>query len=475
MFSVITQHSTQIISLITIATLARLLTPEEIGVYAVAASIAFLAIELRALGVGQYLIRETQICDAKIRSATGLIIVTSWSLAVIIAATAPFISDFYNEEALTTLFWIISSTFIFAPFSSIPHALLTRELKFQTLLKIRITTSIVRSVSSIGFVVLGYSYYGLALGVLAGAIAEVALFSFYRPAKTPWLPSFAKFNELFRFGIYTSTANMMQQFSLSIPDIVLGRVATMTDVGLFSRGLGVVIFINNILSKAVAPVVLPHLSKVKRGGGSVGDAYLRAITLQGAFCWPLFAVVNLCAFSMIRALFGDQWDAAVPIASVLAIWAILQSTHSFSSLALLAVEKENLIFKKEIIIFAARLASVLIAAPYGMVVIAWAMVLAGVVELIVNTWVMRNATGIGVRQLAVALLPNALITVACWSSLKLLDFFIDFKTLNPWLSLVVIGVCMLATWLVALRLTKHETWELAAQMARQIFQNKSQT
>ncbi len=67
----------QIVSLFSVAILARLLTPSEVGVFAVASSLTFLASELRALGVGQYLVREEEINQQKIRSATGLMICIS--------------------------------------------------------------------------------------------------------------------------------------------------------------------------------------------------------------------------------------------------------------------------------------------------------------------------------------------------------------------------------------------------------------
>ncbi len=462
--SVLTQHSIQIIGLVTIVTLARLLTPAEVGVFAVAASVAFLALELRALGVGQYLIREEHLSADKIRSATGLVFIISWGMALIIVISAPYIAEFYNEDALKTIFWIISGTFFLTPFTSVPSALLTRDLQFKPLFVVRLTSRVTSSVGSIGFVLLGYSYYGLAMGALAGVVAEVIIISYYRPANTPWMPSFSNLRSLLRFGIFTSMANTLQQFSISIPDLVLGRVATMTDVGLFSRGLGVIVFLNKILGQAVAPVVLPHLSEVKRSGGSVAEAYLQAIKLQAAFCWPIFAVVNVCSFTLIRAMFGDQWDAAVPIASVLAIWAILQSTHGFSSFALLAEGKERAMLNKEVIVFSARLVAVLLSAPYGMLMVAWGMVFAGLVELIVNTWVVKHAVGIGIRRFLKEFLPNVVIMVACWGSMLLLDLLVDLKGLSPWLSVAIIGISMLIVWLIALRLTKHEAWTLVVQM-----------
>lgn len=471
-FSILTQHSRQVINLFTIIILARLLTPTEIGVFAVASSLVFLAIELRALGVGQYLIREKEIDKEKIRSALGLMILVSWGMALIIAISAPYIADFYNEQALTVILWIIAGTFLFTPFSSLPDALLTREMKFKPLFIVKISSTIILSSSSIILVLLGYSYYGLAMGVMIGGIAHVLLISFYRPKDMPWLPSFSGLKKLLKFGALTSTASTLQQFSLSIPDLVLGRVATMADVGLFSRGLGVVVFLNNILGKAVAPVVLPHLSEIKRAGGDVGEAYLRAVVLLTAICWPIFAVVNLCAYSLIRALFGDQWDVAVPIASALAIWAVLQVTHSFSSYALIAVGKEKLMLKKEVIIFIIRFAAVLSAAPYGILMVAWAMVMAGIAELLINSWAIKKSIGIGYRRLAQDLLPSLIVTVICWGFLKLLSLFIPFESLNSWISLIIVGITMIPVWLLSLRITKHEAWTVVIQMTNRLIPSK---
>ena len=462
------QSSIQLISFVTIAILARLLTPAEIGVFAVASSVAFLAIELRSLGVGQYLIREEVISHEKIRAATGLMMVVSWGLAMIIAIAAPFVADFYDEQALTIIFWIIAGIFILSPFSSVPNALLTRNMQFGELLIVKFFSSIVRSGSSIGFVLLGFSYYGLAMGTFAGAVVEFLLITYFRPVGVPWAPSFSKFKALLKFGLFTSSANTLQKFSYSIPDLVLGRLASMADVGLFSRGLGLVLFLNKLIVQAVGPVLLPHLSSIKRKGGSVADAYLHAIVLQAAFSWPLFAVVNLSAYPMIRAVFGAQWDFAIPIASILAIWAIFQSTHSLSSFALLSVEKEKLMFVKELIIFIARFVAILVAASYGLTVVAWAMVASGLVELVVNTWAIKKALHIEVRHQIISFVPSMIVTAACWGALKFLSYIFDFQVLNPWLSLVIIGVSMLLVWFAALYVTRHEAWGVVSQFVGRI-------
>ena len=74
LFSAIGQYSTQILGFVTIIILARLLSPDEIGVYAVAGTASIIASELSSFGVVQYLIREKNIHENKIRSVLGMAI-----------------------------------------------------------------------------------------------------------------------------------------------------------------------------------------------------------------------------------------------------------------------------------------------------------------------------------------------------------------------------------------------------------------
>ncbi len=123
-----------------------------------------------------------------------------------------------------------------------------------------------------------------------------------------WVPAFRGFGLIFGVGILISLGRTLAMVSQHSGDLILGRMAQMSTVGFYSRGLGLITFIQNLLVNSVGPTVLPHLSQVNRSGGSVAAAYSNAIALVGAFTFPVFAVVNLAAGPMINALFGDQWD-----------------------------------------------------------------------------------------------------------------------------------------------------------------------
>lgn len=463
-FSVLNQYSLQIISIVSVAVLARLLTPDEIGVFSVATAITFLAIELRSFGVGEYLIRERDIDPEKVRTVVGVMVIMSWGLALILICTAPWMAYFYKEPDLRNLLWITCAPFFLAPYSSVPFALLAREMQFGAILKINLVGALARNGCSIGLVLMGYSYFGLAWGALIGVIVEFLMITFYRPATMQWIPSFKKVREIFHIGMQISFSKLFNSTSLHIGDLVLGRVASMTDVGLFSRGLGLINFLNSLLGSAVAPVTFPHLSEVKRAGGDTKAAYLHAAALIGAISLPFFAVVNVSSHSMIRALFGDQWGISANVASVLAFWAMLQSIHCFAAGAMVAVGKERLLLIKEAISFVLKIGLIVIMAPHGLIYVAWGFVIAGVVDFIFTTWFMRLSYGLTLGDLIVAFRSNFIITAVCWGMAKLTHIVFDFHAMNAWLAVLIIGCFLVPTWLLALRLTNNILWPFVAGM-----------
>ncbi|MEZ5658072.1 MAG: oligosaccharide flippase family protein [Burkholderiaceae bacterium] len=468
-FSVLTQHSMMILTIFSTAVIARLLTPAEVGVFAVASAATYLAIELRSLGVGQYLIRETEIGPQKIRSALGLLVVMSWGMGAVIALIGWPVADFYGEPDLLPILLIISSTFLFAPFGAVPFALLSREMQFDTLFRVKAFHSVLQLGSTVYLIWAGWSYFGLAWGFWVGSLAETMALLWYRPAGTPFVPSFKGLGKLMRFGVFVSFSNMLNQFAENMPDLVLGRVANMASVGLFSRGFGLALFLHKVIVMAAHPVVLPHLSNVQRQGSSVGRAYIDAVNLQLAFSLPVFAVASAAAFPLIRALFGDQWDASVPIASVMAIWGMFMSVHFHTPSLLMAIGQERVLIWIELAVFLVRVACVIIAAPMGLVAVAWGMVISGIFEFALKSLVLRGLIDMSLRALAGVLMPNLLLAALCWSVLWGIDaVFYDLQGSNPWPAVLLVAVSMTITWFVGLRLLRHHAWNIALDMAGKV-------
>jgi len=320
----------------------------------------------------------------------------------------------------------------------------------------------------ITLVLLDFSYYGLALGTIIGTLSRLLIVILFKPTGTVWIPKFALVSSMVKFGLFASATNVSTRFTESIPDLVIGKMATMADVGQFSRGLGAILFLNKIIISSVSPVILPHLAEVKRSGRSVVKAYLRSMNLLLAFTLPVFATAGAASYPMILTLFGDQWDSAISITSILSVWVMFVSVHSFSASAFIVSGAENLMFKSVLIVSVSRLILILSTASQGIELVAWAMVVSGVIEFCVVTLALKKSIGLKINKLVIAVWPNLFIAFMCWLTTILMDYVIDFEETKPYQSLTIIAIGLPIIWLFLLRVTKHEAWYLIWDILRKI-------
>ena len=69
MLSFVTRLSVAVITLISSIVIARLLTPAEMGVYAIGLTLRALLDVFREFGIGNYLVQEKQLTREKVRAA----------------------------------------------------------------------------------------------------------------------------------------------------------------------------------------------------------------------------------------------------------------------------------------------------------------------------------------------------------------------------------------------------------------------
>lgn len=454
-FSSITQYGKRLIGLASVMIVARLLTPDEIGTFAIASAIVVILGEFKLLGAGAYLVREKELTESKIRRALGLTIMISWGLGLLVFFLGPVAADYYGIEPLSLIFKILAGSFFFTPFVSITMALLSREFSFKSVLKVQLLSSVVSLVSTVFFILAGFSYYSLALGQLTRVVTQFTLISVSRQFPNYWRPTFSRVGEIARFGIYNSLTNLFKSSVNAVPDLVIGKLGTTANVAMFSRGLGFVNFLAGSLQMGVNPVVLPYLSEAKRAGQNLTEAYTRATVLICALVWPVLAVASVASLPVIRLFFGDQWDAAAPLTSVLAIWLILRATHQFANNLLIATGNERVMTIKEALLFFLIFLAVVMAFPYGLKMVANVFMVLGVVEMSVVTWLLSKRLGLKVWSFFRAMVPNLLITVTCASVTVLLSQYVDFEAPNAWKPVGLIAIVLPPVWLLSLAVFRH--------------------
>jgi O-antigen/teichoic acid export membrane protein len=434
---------------------SRLLTPTEVGVYAIASSIAMLASEIQLLGTTSYLIRLDKLTKTDVQSGIGLTMLICWGIGLLFFFTANIIGDYYDTVGLSHVIQILSLSFLFAPFISVSCALLSRDLQFQRLVTINATAKIINLAIGVSLVLLGFSFYSMAIGLVSGAFVQFLMLIKLSTKETSWKPRFQNLLPIVKFGLLTSATNMMRRFGTTAPDLIIGKLGTPADVAIFSRGLGFMNFAKDAFSKGLQPVALPFLSQKRRENGDVNEGYMMATLLMGGVVWPALAVCGVAAFPIIIMLFGDNWSDAAPIASILSIWAILISVHLFSPALLVATHNEKTQFFKQLIVFIITISVILITYQYGLEAVAWGLVFSTLIDAFLTTVIIRLATKLSVLTFFKRMTPNIILMAVCSGITWIIGKLINFQTTEPFLSLLLVGSIIGIVWLIVLATLRH--------------------
>lgn len=447
-----------VIQLASTVVLSRILTPNEVGAFAVAAVFAALASNFRDFGIAEYLIQLADISDRHIRAAFAVNIITSWSMGALIFLMSSWAGDFYKSGSITEIMRIQAFNFLLIPFGAINMAWFRRQLDFKPLFYCGVGSSLLSLAVSIGLALNGFGALSLAWSSLAGIVATVCISMLFRPAGFPRMPSLAGAAEVFRFGGVASGIYVLAQLGKGAPDMIIGRVQGVTAVALFSRAGGLVTLFRQLVIKAITPVCLPYFAQAVRTEQSVHRAYIRGTAIFTVIGWTFLGFLALAAFPVIRIVYGDQWADSVPLARILCIAGAVELAHYLAKDALLAHGHVKLATQLQFTLQAAQLVGLAAVIPFGLIGACWGLLAASVVGVVLSQWFMHAGTSFRWAQLISACWPSLWISTCALAPMAIVLATTATSESNYIRHLALSSALTIPAWLLALRLSGHVLW-----------------
>jgi O-antigen/teichoic acid export membrane protein len=460
-FSFAEKYTVLLLGIIATMVLSRLLTPAEVGVYSLGAVLVALAQVVRDFGVGQYLIQEKQLDAVKLRAALATSLLVAWLLAGLVLLLSAPLAHFYGEPRLTLVLRLLAINFILIPFSALTLPMLRRQLRFRAIYAINAANSVVNLLVAVLLALLDYSYMSMVWAALAGSCASLLVSLLVRPAELPWLPGRRGMGDIARFGAYATGGGLVDEAGVAAPDLIIGKLIGIESLALFGKAQSVLNIFNQAITSAISPVVFPlFAARAREGSGQGGRGgaelvYLRTISYMTALAWPFFLFLACMALPLVKVLYGSQWLACVPLIRIMCLSSAVYSMFSMARYLFVATGQLHAQVRLDACAGAIKVALLLAAAPFGLVVVAWAVVLSNVLRSWLNYGCLRRLSALDWRILARALRKSLLLcgisAVAPVAALLWLPT--DTAAL---LALTGTALATLLCWLAGLFLLKHE-------------------
>jgi len=384
------RHCNLLISFSSVMILARLLTPREIGVFAIVLGISSVAHMLRDFGVGQYIVQEKELTVGRIRSAFTLSLLVSWSLAALVYFSAYGVSLFYGEEGLFVAIKIISINFVMLPFGSVGLSLLKRKMKFNIIYWINVVPQVVQASLSIYLAYIGFSYLSLAYASVCATACTVILSIVLSPVHYGRAIEFSEIRHVSSYSGSAMLSNLMAEVTLSAPDFIISRSIGFESAALYSRAKGVLSLFYVSVVEAVRIVALPELSERSRSGENLKESFLKSMSLITVLAWPFYGFIVFNAEVVIYLLFGDQWLEAAPVLSVLALSGFVGSMFALGDVFMISMGMQNYNLRLQTIIATVSVLWLFVGSNYGLVVLAYGFLMVTLLRVVVIYTVLRK-------------------------------------------------------------------------------------
>jgi O-antigen/teichoic acid export membrane protein len=453
------RYASLVITIATTLILARLLTPTQIGIFSMCAAVTTVAGILRDFGVSEYLIQEKDLTEAKIKSALGIALVIAWSIGGIVFLSRNSIASFYNENGLADVLAVLSLNFVILPFASPSFALLNREMAFRKIFLVQITSNTFQSVTALLLAFKGYGYMSLAWAPVVGILAQTLLLGYFRPSGTLLLPSLKGARSVLSYGSMFATSRVIETFSRNAHEFFLARQFGFASVGLFSRAFGLIELFHANIAGAILRVATPSFAADHRDGLQLAKTYARGTAIFTAVAWPFFAFVAFMSAEIVMVLFGPQWNAAAPIATILALTFMPIYLYALAPNLLAATGHIKTRLKISLIFSPIHISGVFFAAFVSMEAVASVWFFTNFLMLGLYAYHLRSILNATARELFLPSLGS--FYVACTSSIAQFMALIGCKAMGvpTLLLLILVAFSGAVAWILAIWVLKHPVYD----------------
>jgi O-antigen/teichoic acid export membrane protein len=427
--------------------LARILGPDSYGVISAATVYVTLTTLVLDQGLAAALIQRPTLDRALPGAVATVNLASAALLAGLTWLLAPAVATFFNAAELTPLLRVLGLGLLLKGLAVTPRAVLQRELRFRPIGVADIGGGVLGAAAGITAAVLGAGTWSMAVQVLLTDLVIAAVLLAASRGTAPNL-RLGRLRGILPFSLRIFGSNALAYLSRNADNILIGRFLGVASLSLYAMAYRVLVVPVQMIGQTVNRATFPLFSRLLDQPDRLARALLTTLELLAFAAVPAMALVSVAAPELVALVLGAQWQATVPVLTVLALAGARETVCSVVGSVMRAKGAGRLIFRYEWLATGTQLAGIVIGLQFGILGVAVGVTAAGFALMPVLLVIQRRLTGVTVRDQVARLLPP--VHAAAWGALA----YLGLRQLSDSaLVIMVVGVfgyaavVMLVLWL----------------------------
>jgi lipopolysaccharide exporter len=291
--------------------LARLLTPADYGIVAIATLILGSIEIFSEVGLYNAVVRHPNPTREHYDSAWTLTLLLGLGLALIVLAATPLTVTYFNEPRAKPVLMVLALRTALGGFQNVAVLNFQRNFQFHKQFQMNVGATTISFVAVVTSAFMLRNYWALVIGIMSRQLATLALSYILEPYR-PRL-SLSKAKELFSFSFWMLVTNIGTYAINQVDKVAIGGFAGAAAMGRYDVGRDVASSPINELVYPMAFVLFPVMAKFQNDRDKRRELFLSALAWSALICTSTAVGVSLVADDMTDLLLGAQWDSVKPM------------------------------------------------------------------------------------------------------------------------------------------------------------------
>ena len=401
----------QAVQFIVSIVLARLLMPEVYGTIALITVITTILNVFVDSGMGTALIQKKDADSVDFSTVFYFNMFVCIILYVGLFICSPWIAYFYKDATLTPVIRVLGLTIVISGVKNIQQAYVSKTMQFKRFFFSTLGGTIGAAIIGIWMAYKGFGVWALVTQQIFNAMVDTLILWItvkWRPKKEF---SFERLKGLFSYGWKLLASSLLDTVYNNIRQLIIGRMYTPSDLAFYNRGKQFPDLIITNINTSIDSVLLPTMSQEQENKERVKIMTRRAIKTSTYIMAPLMMGLAFCATPVIRLILTEKWLSCVPYMQIFCITSMFYPVHTANLNAIKAMGRSDAYLKLEIIKKVIGMALLLSTMWFGVMAMAYSLLVSSVLSQIINSWPNRKLLNYGYLEQLKDILPGIILAV----------------------------------------------------------------
>ncbi len=379
----INQVGSQAVNVLLSLILTFFLKPDEFGVFAMVTILTDFSHILTNLGFGQSLVKKSNPDKTDMNTVFWINIVTGIVFSTLIVLCAKPIASFYDKPQLETFIYWIPIGYMFSTIGLVSQYMLIKAIRYKEIFIIYIVSRLISGGISIYMAYKGFGVWSLLVQhILTSILIAVLSFTFY-----PWKPSFQfsvqRFRIFSKFSFSIFGNETIAYVMDNIDKAIIGKFLNDFSLGLYARANSLTMLPVNNFPRVIDKFLFPYLSKKDNPVSLLDSLYTKWFGVLAYIIIPVMLFFGFLADDFVAMIFTKEWYGLAPLIKVIALAGLVISFSEINNSFFLLLDKAHILFRINLVTRAIIVAGLFAALPFGVIGIAWSLVITNSLRLIV--------------------------------------------------------------------------------------------